>query len=48
MDRGRQEPRGDPNKFKTAYKDMPRVGNLGFQYHGNMVWFRNVKIKVFD
>jgi len=36
------------NKFKTAYKDMPRVGNLGFQYHGNPVWFGNLKIKSLD
>ncbi len=36
------------NKFKTAYKDMPRVGNLGFQYHGNPVWLRNLKIKSLD
>ncbi|MCL5278518.1 MAG: DUF1080 domain-containing protein [Planctomycetes bacterium] len=36
------------NKFKTAYKDMPRIGNLGFQYHGNPVWFRNLKVKSLD
>jgi sugar phosphate isomerase/epimerase len=43
-----QNPDGESNKFSTAYKDMPRVGHLGFQYHGNPVWFRNLKIKSFD
>jgi len=42
------DPPGTKNKFKTAYKDMPRVGHLGFQYHGNPVWFKNLKIKSFD
>ena len=36
---------GSPNKFNTAYKDMPRLGYIGFQDHGNAVWFRNIKIK---
>jgi hypothetical protein len=27
---------------------MARVGHLGFQYHGNPVWFRNLTIKSFD
>jgi sugar phosphate isomerase/epimerase len=43
-----KNPGGTTNKFKTAYKDMPRVGNLGFQYHGNPVWFKNLKIKSLD
>jgi len=43
-----KNPDGTRNKFTTAYKDMPRVGHLGFQYHGNPVWFRNLKIKSFD
>ena len=43
-----KNPGGTTNKFKTAYKDMPREGNLGFQYHGNPVWFRNLKIKSLD
>jgi len=43
-----KNPDGTDNKFKTAYKDTPRVGNLGFQYHGNPVWFRNLKIKSLD
>lgn len=38
-------PDGTGNKFKTALKDLPRTGHLGFQYHGHPVWFRNVKLK---
>ena len=36
---------GTKNKFKTAFKDMPRVGHIGLQDHGDAVWFRNIKIK---
>jgi sugar phosphate isomerase/epimerase len=43
-----KNPDGTRNKFTTAYKDMARVGHLGFQYHGNPVWFRNLTIKSFD
>ena len=43
-----KNPQGTKNKFPTAYKDMPREGHLGFQYHGNPIWFRNLKIKSFD
>ncbi|MEK7992854.1 MAG: DUF1080 domain-containing protein, partial [Planctomycetota bacterium] len=39
---------GTKNKFRSAYKDMSREGHLGFQYHGNPVWFKNLKIKSFD
>jgi sugar phosphate isomerase/epimerase len=38
-------PDGTPNKFNTAYKDMPRKGHLGLQYHGQPVWFRNIRIR---
>ncbi len=41
----RQNPDGTPNKFRTAYKDMPRKGYIGFQDHGSKVSFRNVKIR---
>jgi sugar phosphate isomerase/epimerase len=40
-----KNPDGTRNKFNTAYKDMPREGHIGFQYHGHPVWFRNIKIK---
>jgi len=44
-----KNPDGTPNKFPTAYKDMPRAGNLGLQFHGQPVCsFRNIKIKSFD
>lgn len=40
-----KNPDGSPNKFENAYKDMPRTGNVGLQYHGHPIWFRNLKIK---
>ncbi len=43
-----KNPDGSPNKFKTAYKDMPRRGRIGFQDHGKPVWYRNVRIKRLD
>ncbi|MHC4626627.1 MAG: family 16 glycoside hydrolase [Planctomycetota bacterium] len=39
---------GTRNKFKYAYKDMAREGHIGFQYHGNPIYFRNLRIKSFD
>jgi sugar phosphate isomerase/epimerase len=39
---------GTRNKFNIAYKDMAREGHIGLQYHGNMIWFKNLKIKSFD
>jgi sugar phosphate isomerase/epimerase len=39
---------GTRNKFRNAYKDMAREGHIGFQYHGNPIWFKNLKIKSFD
>jgi len=41
-------PDGTKNKFKTAYKDMVKVGYLGLQDHGAPVWYRNVKVKSLD
>jgi hypothetical protein len=43
-----KNPDGTSNKFNTAYKDMPRVGNIGLQYHNHPIWFRNIKIKSLD
>ncbi len=40
-----KNPDGTKNKFKTPLKDLPRTGQIGFQYHGHPVWFRNVKLK---
>jgi len=40
-----KNPQGTPNKFKYAYKDMPRVGFIGFQDHGAAVSFKNIRIK---
>ncbi|MBN2449326.1 MAG: DUF1080 domain-containing protein [Lentisphaeria bacterium] len=40
-----QNPDGSKNKFKTAYKDMPRAGHIGFQDHGKPVWYRNIRIR---
>jgi len=40
-----KNPDGTKNKFKKAYKDMPRRGHIGFQDHGDPVWYRNIKIR---
>jgi hypothetical protein len=40
-----KNPDGTKNKFNTAYKNMPREGKIGLQYHGDPVWYRNIKIK---
>ena len=40
-----KNPDGTRNKFKTAIKDRPRTGLIGFQNHGQKVWFRDVSIK---
>ena len=42
----KKNPDGSKNKFKTALKDLPKTGHIGFQYHGQQVWYRNVSIKV--
>lgn len=40
-----KNPDGSPNKFKTALKDLPRAGRIGFQNHGQVVWFKEVSIR---
>lgn len=40
-----KNPDGSKNKFKTAFKDMPSKGKIGFQDHGGKVWFKNIRIK---
>lgn len=37
-----KEPKG---KFPTPYAEMPRKGFIGFQDHGNPVWFRNIRLR---
>ncbi|MFQ5806314.1 MAG: family 16 glycoside hydrolase [Phycisphaerae bacterium] len=39
-----KNPDGSKNKFRTAYRDMPRVGHIGFQDHGSPIWYRNIRI----
>jgi hypothetical protein len=38
-------PDGSSNKFKTALKDLPRIGRIGFQNHGQVVWFKDVTVR---
>jgi hypothetical protein len=39
-----KNPDGSTNKFKKPLKDFPRKGKIGFQNHGQVVWFRDVSI----
>ncbi len=43
-----KNPDGTENKFRDAYKDMPREGHIGLQYHGQDIWFRNLRIESLD
>ncbi len=44
-DTAKKNPDGSANKFKTALKDLPRHGRIGFQNHGQVVWVKGVKIR---
>ncbi|MEX0741669.1 MAG: DUF1080 domain-containing protein, partial [Phycisphaeraceae bacterium] len=47
-DTANRNPDGSENKFDTALKDLPRTGHIGFQDHGDAVWYRNVRVKSLD
>jgi len=38
-------PDGTPNKFTKAYKDMPRTGRIGLQFHNTPIEFRNLFVQ---
>lgn len=38
-------PDGTAHKFGRAIKDFARSGYVGFQDHGNDVWFKNIKLR---
>lgn len=40
-----KNPDGSSNKFPRALKDFAPKGYIGFQDHGRLVWYRNIKIK---
>ena len=40
-----RNPDGTGNKFERALKDFPVEGHIGFQDHGDPVWYRNIKIR---
>jgi len=42
---GGKNPDGTKNKFKTALKDFKREGHIGFQDHGAVVSYRNVRLR---
>jgi type 1 glutamine amidotransferase len=44
-DTPRKNPDGSKNKYKTALKDFPREGYIGFQQHGHPVLYRNIRVK---
>ncbi len=38
-------PDGSKNKYRTALKDFPREGYIGLQDHGDVVSYRNIRIR---
>ena len=45
FDTAGQSPDGTANKFKYAWKDMPRTGHIGLQDHNGRLWFRNLRLR---
>lgn len=43
-----KNPDGTTNKFKVAIKDKPRKGHIGLQNHGQVVWFKDIRVKSLD
>ncbi|MDF1656787.1 MAG: DUF1080 domain-containing protein [Verrucomicrobiales bacterium] len=43
-----KNPDGTANKFKVAIKDKPRKGYIGFQNHGQVVWFKDIILTPLD
>ncbi len=43
-----QNPDGSKNKFKKPLKEFAREGHVGFQDHGAVVEFRNIRIRTLD
>lgn len=41
-------PDGTKNKFKVAIKDKPKRGYIGFQNHGQVVWFKDIEVTRLD
>ena len=41
-----RNPDGTPNKFKYAWKEMPRRGHIALQDHNSKVWFRNITVRL--
>ena len=41
-----RSPDGELNKFRHAWKDLPRQGHLGLQDHGGVCWFRDLSVRV--
>lgn len=40
-----QSPDGEPNKFKYAWKNLPRLGRIGLQDHNGVIWFRALRVR---
>jgi len=43
-----ENPDGTDNKFENAWADMPRLGHVGLQDHGDRVRFRNVRLRPYE